>query len=83
MARGGDAVPLTTVQREILAVVGKSRTSDSYLAGGAAIHFAAESQRYSADLDFFHDSAARVASAFAADESLLTISGVRGASCRS
>jgi hypothetical protein len=68
-------VPLTALQREVLAVVGRSRTPDSYLAGGAAIHFAPESLRYSADLDFFHDSEARVATAFAGDERALAETG--------
>lgn len=68
-------MPLTALQRDILAVVGRSRTPDSYLAGGAAIHFAPESLRYSADLDFFHDSEARVASAFADDAQALAAAG--------
>lgn len=68
-------MPLTTVQRELLGVIGRARTPDSHLAGGAAIHFRPESLRFSADLDFFHDSEARVASAFAADERSLVAAG--------
>ena len=69
------AVPITLLQRQILATVASSRTTDSYLAGGAAIHFAPESLRYSGDLDFFHDSVERVASAFTADAMLLRDAG--------
>ncbi len=39
------------------------------------MHFAPNSTRYSDDLDFFHDSEARVASAFAADRDRLDQSG--------
>lgn len=60
-------MPLTQLQREVLATVARNRSPDSYLAGGAAIHFAPQSLRYSSDLDFFHDSVARVADAYAAD----------------
>ncbi len=68
-------MPLTDFQRRILALLATTRTPDSYLAGGAALHFAPNSVRYSNDLDFFHDSVARVASAFAADEALLRVNG--------
>lgn len=69
-------MPLTKFQREILALVAESRSPDSYLAGGAALHFSPESLRYSNDLDFFHDSTERVATAFAADSRLLEIAGI-------
>ncbi len=68
-------MPLTRLQREVLALIGASRTPDSYLAGGAAIHFTPESLRFSSDLDFFHDSVERVATAFAADQLTLTGNG--------
>lgn len=48
-----------------------NRSPDSYLAGGAAILAQPNTQRYSQDLDYFHDSAERVASAFAADQQTL------------
>lgn len=60
------ALPLTELQQEILAIVARTPSPDSYLAGGAALHFAPNTIRYSHDLDFFHDSAERVATAFAA-----------------
>lgn len=64
-------MPLTGFQREVLALLAPNRAPDSYLAGGAALHFAPNSTRYSNDLDFFHDSEARVASALAADRRAL------------
>jgi hypothetical protein len=68
-------VPLTDFQRAILAELAKAPTAERYLAGGAAIHFAPNSTRYSDDLDFFHDTEARVASTFAADRDRLTAAG--------
>jgi len=67
----GQAVPLTDFQRRLLADLAGTAGDDRYLAGGAALHFAPNSTRYSDDLDFFHDSEARVASAFAADRARL------------
>jgi hypothetical protein len=74
---GGRAsiVPLTDFQRGILAVLAPSRTPDSYLAGGAAVHFEPNSLRYSRDLDFFHDSEERVAEAFGQDRATLEAEG--------
>ncbi len=71
----GEAVPLTDFQRTLLAELAVPPTDDRYLAGGAAMHFAANSARFSDDLDFFHDSEARVASAFAADRDRLQHAG--------
>ena len=75
MAHRGQAVPLTEFQRALLAVLAAAPTEDRYLAGGAAMHFAPNSARYSEDLDFFHDSEARVAAAFAADRARLQGAG--------
>jgi hypothetical protein len=71
MADRGQAVPLTAFQRELLAELAASPNDDRYLAGGAAMHFAPHSTRYSDDLDFFHDSEERVASAFGSRVPLL------------
>lgn len=68
-------MPLTEIQRRVLSLVGRNRTPDSYLAGGAALHFSPNSVRYSHDLDFFHDSAERVAEAFRDDERALAAAG--------
>lgn len=68
-------MPLTVFQRLVLGLLAENRSPDSYLAGGAALHFAPNSHRYSNDLDFFHDSEKRVASAFNADSELLQRAG--------
>jgi hypothetical protein len=68
-------VPLTEFQRSLLAELSKGRRDDSYLAGGAALHFAPNSARFSNDLDFFHDSVERVASAFKQDSERLVAAG--------
>lgn len=60
-------MPLTELQLIIARLLAKNRTLDSYLAGGAALHFAPNAKRYSDDLDYFHDSVERVASAFEAE----------------
>jgi hypothetical protein len=68
-------LPLTLFQRALLATLASTPNDDRYLGGGAAIHFAANSTRYSDDLDFFHDSEQRVASAFAQDRETLASGG--------
>ncbi|MCG8469358.1 MAG: hypothetical protein MJB57_14315 [Gemmatimonadetes bacterium] len=68
-------MPLTDFQREILGLVARTRSPDSYLAGGAALHLSPKSTRYSEDLDFFHDSSERVASAYSEDAALLEDAG--------
>lgn len=60
-------MPLTVFQRRLLADLAAAPNDDRYLAGGAALHFTPNSIRCSDDLDFFSDSEARVAAAFAAD----------------
>jgi hypothetical protein len=55
-------LPLTPYQEEIARLLAGNRSEDSYLAGGAAIHIEPETARYSNNLDYFHDSSARVAS---------------------
>jgi hypothetical protein len=75
MARRSEAVPLNPFQRQLLATLAATPNEDRYLAGGAAMHFAPLSTRYSDDLDFFHDSESRVATAFAQDRETLTAAG--------
>jgi len=64
-------VPLTEYQARLARLLSENRTFDSYLAGGAAILIEPNTTRFSRDLDYFHDSEARVAEAFAADRKLL------------
>jgi len=68
-------MPLTAFQRTLLGTLARSPASGRYLAGGAAMHFAPTSARYSDDLDFFADSEARVASAFGEDRATLEGAG--------
>jgi hypothetical protein len=68
-------VPLSDYQASLARLLSKNRTFDSYLAGGAAILIEPTTTRFSRDLDYFHDSEARVAEAFAADSLLLKTSG--------
>jgi hypothetical protein len=69
-------MPVTAFQAKVAKLLAINRSSDSYLAGGAAMHFEPNSIRYSNDLDYFHDSEIRVASAFEADEQLLREAGI-------
>lgn len=64
-------MPLTDYQAIVARLLSRNRTFDSYLAGGAAILIEPNTTRFSRDLDYFHDSEARVAEAFAADRDLL------------
>jgi hypothetical protein len=68
-------MPLTGFQEGVARLLSADRSEDSYLAGGAALHIEPNSKRYSNDLDYFHDSEERVASAFAADKALLESHG--------
>lgn len=68
-------MPLTPFQRELLATLASRPNDDRYLAGGAAMHFAPDSVRYSDALDFFHDSERRVATAFQQDRETLSAAG--------
>jgi hypothetical protein len=68
-------VPLTPFQERTAKLLSEHRSEDSYLAGGAALHITPNSTRYSNDLDYFHDSEERVASAFGADKALLERNG--------
>lgn len=68
-------MPLTEFQLRVARLLATNRSPDSHLAGGAALHFAPNSTRYSNDLDYFHDSVERVATAFEADRDLLSRSG--------
>lgn len=68
-------MPLTEFQASLARLLSANRTFDSYLAGGAAILIEPNSTRFSRDLDYFHDSEARVAEAFAADRALLDANG--------
>ncbi|MFH1728420.1 MAG: hypothetical protein ABIA04_08380 [Pseudomonadota bacterium] len=64
-------MPVTKFQAKIAKLLSVNRSPDSHLAGGAAMHFEPQTLRYSNDLDYFHDSEQRVATAFNDDQALL------------
>jgi len=68
-------MPLTEYQASLARLLSESRTLDSYLAGEAAILIEPNTTRFSHNLDYFHDSEARVAEAFVADRRLLEAGG--------
>lgn len=68
-------MPLTDPQASLARLLAANRAFDSYLAGGAAILIEPNTTRFSRDLDYFHDSEQRVATAFTADRNLLEASG--------
>ena len=68
-------MPLTKFQAWLGRLLAVNRSEDSHLAGGAAILTSPNSHRYSHDLDYFHDSEARVASAYADDRRTLVENG--------
>jgi hypothetical protein len=67
------AVPITKFQSDVLRSLAAHRSPDSYIAGGVAIN--REGPRYSADIDIFHDSEARLESAARTDATVLTAEG--------
>jgi len=68
-------VPLTDYQADLARLLSENRTFDSYLAGGAAVLIEPNTSRFSRDLDYFHDSEARVAEAYSVDRRLLETDG--------
>jgi hypothetical protein len=68
-------MPLTAFQSQLGRLLAANRSEDSYLAGAAAILAAPNTNRFSHHLDYFHDSAIRVATAFAADQAVLVAAG--------
>jgi len=68
-------MPLTEIQLELGRLLAQNRSEEGYLAGGAAILSAANSKRYSQELDYFHDTTERVATAFSSDKKILQDNG--------
>ena len=48
-------MPLTPFQQELLKLLAANRSPDSFMAGGTVLNAAADSLRFSKDLDIFHD----------------------------
>jgi len=68
-------MPLTDYQSSLARLLSANRTFDSYLAGGAAILIEPNTVRFSRDLDYFHDSEARVTEAFSTGRDTLDAAG--------
>lgn len=68
-------MPLTRYQHDVVQLLAANRSEDSHLAGGSAIHIDPQTIRYSNDLDYFHDSVERVATAYADDVTRLADAG--------
>ncbi len=60
-------MPLTAFQASVARLLAVNRSPQSYLAGGAALNMTPNTQRFSNDLDYFHDSEEYVADAFNSD----------------
>jgi hypothetical protein len=68
-------MPLTAFQAELGRLLAANRSEDSDLAGAAPILAEPRTRRFSQDLDYFHDTPERVASAFEADRQTLSAGG--------
>ena len=68
-------MPLTEIQKEILALILKNRSEQSHFAGGLVLNAAEESARFSHDFDIFHEAAEDVARWSETDASTLRNAG--------
>ncbi|MBL8896092.1 MAG: hypothetical protein JNM84_00620 [Planctomycetes bacterium] len=68
-------MPLTTLQRDVLAVLARQRSEESHFAGSVVLHCEDASARYSKDFDIFHDAESAVARSSAADVKALRQAG--------
>lgn len=66
-------MPLSDLQRDVLAALAAQRSPESYVAGAVALN--QDGPRYSRDIDVFHDREEAVARAAAADAALLVAAG--------
>lgn len=69
------SMPLTSLQKDVLAVVAANRSESSHFAGGIVLHAANDSARYSHDFDIFHEAAHEVDRASRYDVETLRQSG--------
>lgn len=68
-------MPLTPLQKDVLAVLAANRSEESHFAGGVLLHRRDDSPRFSRDFDIFHDVAAAVARASEQDVASLRAAG--------
>ena len=68
-------MPLTALQKDILAVLAANRSEESHFAGGIVLNAADDSARFSHDFDIFHELAEEVTRASNADVASLRRAG--------
>jgi hypothetical protein len=68
-------MPLTPLQIAVLRVIAANRSIGSHIAGGSALNAAADSPRFSADIDIFHDAEEAVAQSSELDVAHLKAAG--------
>src|SRR5882724_3076401 len=68
-------MPLTALQKDVLAVLAKNRSEESHFAGGIVLNAAFNSARYSHDFDIFHELAEEVTRASTKDVESLRSAG--------
>lgn len=68
-------MPLTEFQREVFATLRRNRSPDSFVFGAIVLNAAADTPRYSKDIDLCHDTEEAVATSAEADAAALTAAG--------
>ena len=68
-------MPLTALQKDVLAVLAANRSEESHFAGGVVLNAADDSARYSHDFDIFHELAEEVTRASNCDVERLRAEG--------
>lgn len=68
-------MPLTTLQKEVLALLAANRSEESHFAGGIVLNAADDSARFSHDFDIFHEIASEVTRASNQDVETLRKAG--------
>ena len=68
-------MPLTALQKDVLAVLAGNRSEESHFAGGLVLNSADDSARYSHDFDIFHELAGEVTRASQRDVTSLRAAG--------
>lgn len=70
-------MPLSSFQKEVLALLASNRNPESYVAGAAIVNMTPQSPRFSRDIDIFHDPQTSVAISSQADINVLRAHGLQ------
>ena len=70
-------MPLTPLQKDVLAILAGNRSEESHFAGGVVLNASDDSARFSHDFDIFHELAAEVTRASNGDVESLRAAGFR------